>query len=236
MHALLFDKDGTLLDFGASWSRAYRDLSLELCEGDSEAASAMLVAGGMDIATGLCRAGSVLAAGNTRDIATFWYPALANEPLAELIEHIDKVFYENGIRYSQTLPGVEETLAELQQAGFAMGVATSDGTAATKAALAKLDLDRYLPHVFGYDSVERPKPAADIVHAFAAAIGREPTDVVVIGDNVHDLEMARNAGAAAAIGVLSGTSGAADLKPYADALLDSICDLPGWLRSRAPQA
>jgi phosphoglycolate phosphatase len=45
--------------------------------------------------------------------------------------------------------------------------------------------------------------------------------------------MARAAGAGAAIGVLSGNGGRAELQPLADVLLESIRDLPGWLRRRA---
>jgi phosphoglycolate phosphatase len=149
-----------------------------------------------------------------------------------MVERIDRVFYENGIRCSVPVEGLEATLDELARAGFKMGVATNDGTAATRAALAALGLARYLPHVFGYDSVERPKPAPDIVHAFGEAIGAPPGEIVVIGDNRHDLEMARSAGAGAAIGVLSGNSGRDDLAPLADAILASVRDLPAWLRSR----
>ena len=58
--------------------------------------------------------------------------------------------------------------------------------------------------------------------------------IAVIGDNRHDLEMARSAGAGAAIGVLSGNGGRADLAPLADAVLDSVRDLPAWLASRRP--
>jgi phosphoglycolate phosphatase len=173
-----------------------------------------------------------LAAGNTIDIATLWYPALSGAPLGAMVERIDRAFYENGIRYSVMVPGVPETLSRLTAEGYALGVATSDGTAATKAALASLGIAQHLPHVFGYDSVARPKPAPDIVHRFCAAIAAEPRDVAVIGDNAHDLEMARSAGAGAAIGVLSGNSSAADLAPLADVVLDSIRDLPDWLAAR----
>ncbi|HEX9904498.1 MAG TPA: HAD family hydrolase [Propylenella sp.] len=236
MRGLLFDKDGTLLDFQASWSRAYRELSLELCGGDGEAAMAMLTAGGMDPATGRCGAGSVLAAGNTIDIASCWFPGLAGAELQTMVARMDAVFYENGIRYSVAVPGARDTLATLAEAGFALGVATSDGTAATRAALAALGLAAYLPHIYGYDSVARPKPAPDIVHAFSGAIGVPPAGIAVIGDNAHDLEMARNAGAGAAIGVLTGNSSRADLAPLADAVLESICDLPAWLRASAAPA
>jgi phosphoglycolate phosphatase len=232
MRGILFDKDGTLLDFQASWSRAYRELSLDLCKGDEAAAKAMLVTGGMDPDTGTFGSGSVLAAGNTIDIVRFWYPDLSGPELTAMIARVDGVFYENGVRYSVPVPGLEATLAELAGTGLAMGVATSDGTAAARAALAALGLAKYLPHVFGYDSVPRPKPAPDIVHAFAAAIGAAAGDIVVIGDNPHDLEMARSAGAGAAIGVLTGNSSADELAPLADAVLDSVCALPEWLRSR----
>lgn len=229
MRGLLFDKDGTLLDFQASWSRAYRDLCVDLCEGDATRAEAMLVAGGMDPVTGHYGAGSVLAAGNTRDIARFWYPALTGTALDALIVRMDSVFYENGLRYSVPIPGAEDVLRLLSGRGLVMGVATSDGTAAACAALAALKLDRYLPHIFGYDSVPAPKPAPDMVLAFAEATGLPPSAIVVVGDNTHDLEMARSAGAGAAIGVLTGNGTADDLGPLADVVLDSVCDLPAWL-------
>ena len=78
-----------------------------------------------------------------------------------------------------------------------------------------------------------PKPAPDIVHAFSEAIGVPPSEIVVIGDNPHDIEMARSAGAGAALGVLTGNSGRDDLAPLADAVLDSVADLPAWLRAEA---
>jgi phosphoglycolate phosphatase len=233
MRGILFDKDGTLLDFDASWSGVYRELCLDLAGGDAAAAEAMLVAGGFDPLTGRFAAGGLLAASHTVDIVRAWYPALAGPALDAMVARIDRVFYENGIACSVPLPGLRETLAVLKDGGFAMGVATNDGTAATRAALAALDVADFLPHVFGYDSVPRPKPAPDIVHAFAQATGVPPAEIVVVGDNRHDLEMARSAGAGAAIGVLSGNSGRDVLLPLADAVLDSISDLPEWLAARA---
>ena len=66
------------------------------------------------------------------------------------------------------------------------------------------------------------------------AIAR-PEEVAMVGDNRHDLEMARAAGAGAAIGVLTGNSSFDDLSPLADAVIRSIADLPDWLAWRAEQ-
>jgi phosphoglycolate phosphatase len=53
----------------------------------------------------------------------------------------------------------------------------------------------------------------------------------MVGDNRHDLEMARAGGAGLAIGVLSGTGTLETLAPIADVVLDSVADLPGFLAS-----
>ena len=234
MRGILFDKDGTLIDFHASWSRLYRDLALDLADGDPVRAEALLLAGGMDPDSGQVRAGSVLAAGNTIDITLAWYPELSGRERQAMIARIDRRFYENGILYSVPVPALKETLQALSSAGYALGVATSDGTSAAQAALAALGVAAYLPHVYGYDAVQRPKPAPDMVEAFAAAIGVPVGEVVVVGDNTHDLHMARAAGAGAAIGVLTGTGSRQDLAVLADTVLDSIADLPDWLQQKRP--
>jgi phosphoglycolate phosphatase len=233
---ILFDKDGTLLDFEATWVPLFRELALELAEGDHAAARDLLRAGGMDPLTGRIEAGSVLGAGHTHDVVRLWFGSLTGAPFEAMAKRIDARFHAHGERSSVALPGLLATLATLARGGYAMGIATNDGTAAARSAVRCVGAGQYLPHVFGYDSVPRPKPAADMVHAFGAAIGATPAEVVVIGDNLHDIEMARAAGAGAAIGVLSGNSSRSDLAPRADAILASIGDLPDWLAAAAHQS
>ena len=59
--------------------------------------------------------------------------------------------------------------------------------------------------------------------------GLRPAEVAVVGDNRHDLEMARAGGAGLAIAVLSGTGTRQTLEPLADVVLRSVADLPAWL-------
>ena len=54
----------------------------------------------------------------------------------------------------------------------------------------------------------------------------------MVGDNRHDLEMARAGGAGLAVGVLSGTGTRESLMPLADVILNSIADLPAYLTDR----
>jgi phosphoglycolate phosphatase len=50
-----------------------------------------------------------------------------------------------------------------------------------------------------------------------------------VGDNLHDLEMGRAAGAGLVVGVLTGTSEHGDLAPFADRVLESIVELEALL-------
>jgi phosphoglycolate phosphatase len=71
-----------------------------------------------------------------------------------------------------------------------------------------------------------------MVHAFCGACGLSPNEVAVIGDNLHDMEMGRDAGAGLVIGVLSGNSRREDFGTIADAVLESVADLPRYLDGR----
>jgi phosphoglycolate phosphatase len=55
--------------------------------------------------------------------------------------------------------------------------------------------------------------------------------VAVVGDSLHDLHMARAAGAGLAVGVLTGPATRTDLEDHADVVMGSIAELPAWLAS-----
>jgi phosphoglycolate phosphatase len=70
-----------------------------------------------------------------------------------------------------------------------------------------------------------------MVLAFCRKLQLEVKNVVVVGDNRHDIEMGRNANAGLCVGVLTGTSQREDLEDIADIVLDDISGLPGLLQS-----
>ena len=122
-------------------------------------------------------------------------------------------------------------LAELRGRGYRLGIMTNDAGANARAQIARLAIDRLVDFIAGHDSGFGAKPSAEPVLAFARAVGVEPREVAVVGDAVHDLAAARAAGATA-IGVLSGPIPGDLLAPHADALINSIADLPAWLEGR----
>ena len=127
------------------------------------------------------------------------------------------------------VPGLEEVIDRLKARGYTLGIATSDSQAGAHASLAHFGVLELMDFVAGYDSGHGQKPGPGQVHGFCAATGLVPQEVAVVGDNLHDLEMGRSAGAGLVVGVLTGTGERAHLAPHADHVLDSIAGLEALL-------
>jgi phosphoglycolate phosphatase len=187
IRAVLFDKDGTLIDFRATWLPAYEAIVRRLVDSDEAAADRLLAAGGYDRASGRIDPSSVLAAGTNIEIAELW---------AGLLGHDD---------------------------------ATNDSEAALVAQIERLQIGELIDFFCGYDSGHGAKPGPGMVEAFARALGLPAAAIAVVGDSLHDLDMARAAGAGLTIGVLTGASPRETLAPHADHVIASIAEISSLL-------
>lgn len=228
VRGLLFDKDGTLLDFHATWTPVIRQAAAVASNHDLALSRVLMMMGGFDPDTGETKAGSVLAAGNTRELAELWAPHVSGAEVDPLTEALERVFQEGAMVSAVPVCPLEGLFQGFVSGGYSIGLATSDSEAAAEATLKKFGVHRHFHFVCGYDSGHGPKPEPGMIQAFCRARGHAPEEIMMIGDNSHDLEMARAAGAIA-VGVLSGTGGKADLAPFADHLLASIAELPSLL-------
>lgn len=235
---ILFDKDGTLVDFRRTWMPAYRGLALDLAasalpddrSSADDLAHALLARLGYDGATDRFAPDSKLLWATNDDLAQ----ALAQEPeLRHLdVETIAHAHFSDAERYPPVPVGdLPALFTRLRDHGLMLGIATMDSTQSAHALVDRFTLAAHLSYVVGYDAGHGAKPAATMVHGFCAATGLAPAQVVVIGDTLADLQMARAAGAGAAIAVLTGALPADTLAPFADQVLDSVQDLEAWLHA-----
>jgi phosphoglycolate phosphatase len=231
---LLFDKDGTLIDFHATWDPLMRRVALRLAAGDAGLATELMRSGGQDPESGRIAGGTVLAQGNTREIVSLWAPLLPHWKEDALTRELDNVFALEGVEGSVPVTELGPFFGRLKQRGHRLGVATSDNERAARAILAHLGALDTLDFLCGYDSGHGVKPEAGMVLGFCRTTGLAPHEVAVIGDNAHDLAMARAAGCGWAIGVLTGTSERERLAPLADLVLPSIVALEDWLLQSVP--
>lgn len=223
IRGILFDKDGTLIDYEATWLPLNREAALFAAAGDLELALRLLEVGGADPHTGAVRADSLFAAGATPEIAAAWIAAGSPYGLDLLVPEMDRIF--RGATTAVIRPTVADPAGlfrRLRGRGLKLGIASSDGEAAIRATLALFGLLDLVDFIAGYDSGHGHKPNPGMVYGFCDATGLPPAAVLMVGDNRHDMAMGRAAGAGLCVGVLSGTGTAATLAGLADLCLPDI--------------
>ena len=231
IRGILFDKDGTLIDFPSTWEPVLRTLSLEFAKGDLARAAELMAMAGYDRRHGMFRAGSIWSAGNTFDLVTAWLPNAGQTERVKTARWVDDYCARIAPNTAVPVTDLVSLFGRLRQSGLFLGVATNDSARSALATMERLGVADQFCAILGYDSVTRPKPAADMVLAFCVRAAIEPREVAMVGDNLHDIVMARAAGAGLAIGVLTGNCTCEELGAYADHVIGSIDDLPGLLQS-----
>jgi phosphoglycolate phosphatase len=231
IRAVLFDKDGTLIDVNATWIPIYRQVLMDLFATDQTGAEALMAKAGYDKAQDRFRAGSILAGGTTRQLVDIWWPGLEEDAAARKAHLLD-TGYTHLVR-DRLIPlmPLEPILTELRAMGLKLGVATNDSHVSARAHMAHVGVIEHFEDIIAADTVPVPKPSGNMIRKFAEITGLPPSAIAMVGDNHHDMEEARNGGAGLAIAVLSGNAGHEDIAHLADHTLDSIADLPALLRS-----
>ncbi len=112
--------------------------------------------------------------------------------------------------------------AALHAAGRRIAVATTDDRRPTEATLSALGLADLVETVLCGDDPGPIKPDPAALHAVADRLGTPIAAVAMVGDTPADLRMAREAGAGRVIGVASGVTPPADLRPLADVVLADV--------------
>jgi HAD superfamily hydrolase (TIGR01549 family) len=231
--AIIFDKDGTLIDFDAMWGGWVLYLAEQLKQ-----------VSGLDVRAALCRAMGY-DEGNKKVLAQ---GMMAASPMATLYQLTVEVMQAQGLSDEEAKRVVEagwcipdpvisakqftdtrELFRKLHSLNVKIGIATSDDRAPTQAMIEAFDIEEYITTMVCADDGIPAKPAPDMVTTICQRMNIDPSRVIVIGDTTSDMKMARAAGAGLAIGVLSGVSAAKDLIPYADVIIDSVDELHAYV-------
>lgn len=225
--ALLFDKDGTLFSFTASWGPFTESFLLEITDGNRKRATELGTRIGFDFTTGQFAPDSPVIAGTSRETAL----QLEAEG-AGGADALEALMWARAAD-AQPVPAVPlaPLLADLRAQGLKLGVMTNDAESAARAHLDQQAVGAAFDFVAGYDSGFGAKPDPGPLLAFADAMALDPAHVAMIGDSLHDLTAAAAAGMMG-IGVLTGPAPAEVLAPHATVVLPDIGHLPGWLASR----
>ena len=222
---VLFDKDGTLFDFRATWSGFAAKLIGDLSSGDPEKALALSEAVDFNLESKEFLGGSVLVAGTPGDIANCLLPHLPGTTPSALVSRMNRLAANVP---QATVTDLKPFLSSLQACGLVLGVVTNDAKEPTMAHLKSVGVDQCFAQVVCSDSGFGSKPAPGQILAFLEMTGERAEQTIMVGDAPGDLMAARAAGCFA-VGVLSGHYSQAQLAPLADFILPDITGLPELL-------
>ncbi|MBM6596327.1 HAD family hydrolase [Microvirga pudoricolor] len=222
--AILFDKDGTLIDYDKSWSGVNLAAGALAAAGDEDLAARLLVVGGADPATGRAGADSLLAAASTGEIASQWSRSGSPIPQDQLRDALDRLF-QASVDHAVPVTDLAALFGRLKQRGLALGIASSDSELAIRRTIDRFGLEPFIDFVAGYDSGFGLKPGGGMVEAFCVATGVVSDRIAVVGDNTHDMHMAVAGRAGLRVAVLTGTGTPETLLPHCSICLPSIADL-----------
>jgi phosphoglycolate phosphatase len=205
---VIFDWDGTLCDSADHIVRAMKAAAFEIGIEEPEAAAVRNIIG-----LGLVDAVKTL------------FPDLPRDEWEPLALAYSRHYTAGDEDPPQLFPGALETLVELRERGFELGVATGKSRRGLARILSSMALLDFFDATRCADET-RGKPDPLMLEEIMRERGKGPSDALMVGDTEYDLEMARRAGMDS-VGVSFGVHEPGRLKRHRP--LAIVDDLPQLL-------
>jgi choline dehydrogenase len=226
---IIFDKDGTLLDFHRMWGTWITELGRRLQTTLGPAvASRLYEVMDFDLNTGYIAPKGHLAVTPMAELRNLTITVLRefNFDSTALEAALLSAWHSpDPVLLAYPLTNLTILFKTLQAEGLKIAINTSDDRTSTEATLASLGLAGLIDALVCADDGLPIKPAPETVLSICRSLDIAPSQTVVVGDNADDLKMGYAAATGLRIGVLSGVSLASDLARYADFLLPSVAYL-----------
>ncbi|MDO4490713.1 MAG: HAD family hydrolase [Lachnospiraceae bacterium] len=176
--AILFDKDGTLIDtekhYFTAWMAAFEEYGHPIKAEEALRFRSL----GKPFAEGYARE----LCGPETDIQKI--RQIRNRVLSALLE-------EQGVELK---PYARETLALLKERGYRMAIVTASARERAEEELTKIDLLEYFDDIISAKTVSRGKPAPDCYRYACEKLGLEPSETFAVEDSPNGVEAAWGAG------------------------------------------
>jgi phosphoglycolate phosphatase-like HAD superfamily hydrolase len=160
------------------------------------------------------------------------YPAFTDAPLVELVGHFRIKAAEVMVDCTTGLPGADETLHTLHDAGYNLAIATTKIQQHLQGIIHKFGWADIIAATVGADDVSREKPDPEAIRLALKRLGAGSASSVMVGDTVNDVLAAKGAG----LNVIAIASPFEQrdvvIGARPDHFIGSIRDLPDLLKSR----
>ena len=172
---IVFDMDGTLADTspGIINSHRYAHDQMGRPQPDSEVLESVI--GGPLLNTYISR---------------FGFP----EDQARLaVAHYRAYYAEKGLLEASLYPGMKEAIFQLKESGYYLAVATLKAECFVKRMLEAMQIATCFDAIFGMDNADT-RTKSEIIQMCMKQVGVEAKETIMVGDSVHDLLGADQAG------------------------------------------
>ena len=229
--AIIFDKDGTLLDFDAFWvsvsEKAIGDLFAELGVENFSVCEALEAFG---VHNGVTDIDGLLCKGTYEQMGQRLYEILCEKGYTFSCEEMTKALVAS---YRQSFaagdvkpscPTLAAALKEFKRQNKKLAVVTTDDEAMTQKSLRALGIEDLFVKIYTDDGQTPTKPDPYCAFDFCRLMGVPKERVVMVGDTMTDVNFAKNAGIKV-IALARNDKQKAILAPYADGIITAISEL-----------
>ncbi|TLP65596.1 HAD family hydrolase [Parasedimentitalea maritima] len=224
--AVLFDKDGTLFSFTATWGTFCDRMISHLASTDEALKDLLAETVGYDRHAGQFKTGSLIVSASAGEVDEAWANLAPNHDLAA-VETLTRQEL-NSLPLVPTCD-LNKVMRMLKAQGLKLGVTTNDYEQGAINQLAEAEVTPLFDFVCGSDSGYGRKPGPGMIHGFCELNGLTPDQIIFVGDSTHDMHCGRNAGAGLCVGVLTGPATRTELETTANIVLSSVAELPDFL-------
>ena len=226
--AIIFDKDGTLLDFDAFWvSVAVGAVSeiLETVNADGSLADKLLASVGANRKSASLN--GLLCKGTYARISDAFYSALKSAGCDIELDGFESVVvdaFHNNFSNGKIMPTCEnlkEVIEKLVNMGIKTAVVTTDDRYVTEKCLDELGIKELFSRIYTDDGNSPSKPDPYYINRFCSDEGLSPDEILMVGDTMTDMKFAENGGVKA-VGVTKCEEGRRLLKFKAYTVIDDI--------------
>lgn len=222
---IIFDKDGTLIDFDAMWGGWLEDLAqrLERLAG-VPLAQPLFNALGYDAVTQRAIPHSHLVIAPVSELYDLTLAFLREHGQTESLLRA-AWFTPDPVALAKPVTDLRALFTALRARGQRLALATADDRAPTQVTLESFGIADWIETMVCADDGIPLKPAPDMILTICQRLNVLPVHTLMVGDTVADLHMGRAAGVGRVVAVLTGANTLEDLQPHADVVLPSVANL-----------
>ena len=225
---IVFDKDGTLIDFDAFWVNVSISAVKEVLKLTGKAEiNIEKILNAFGVVNGVTDIDGILCKGTYEELGIALYDVLRKygcEKTSEEIVDLLTNAYKNNTNCGDIKPictNIKDVLSKLKSEGRKLVVVTTDNYEITYKCLDELGIKEYFDRVFADDGVTPTKPDPSCILEYCEANGICIDKAVMVGDTMTDVKFARNAGMNV-IGVGKTEENRQRLMPHADFVIKDI--------------